>query len=98
MNSDLIKHLCVLMRRRGKSNGVKFRFVPGHSGEAGNEAADVSDIPSQLFPCTSADMPKQLARQGAGMDRVPDRTDWLDPDDDDVSPLNISQVEVEVSS
>jgi ribonuclease HI len=42
-NADMIKHLLVLLRRRGPGNGVKFKYVPGHSGWEGNEAADVSE-------------------------------------------------------
>ena len=40
-NVDLIKHLLVLLRRRGPNNGVTFKYVPGHSGVEGNEGADV---------------------------------------------------------
>lgn len=42
-NADMIKHLLVLLRRRGPANGVKFKYVPGHSGWEGNEEADVSE-------------------------------------------------------
>ncbi|ORY22505.1 ribonuclease H-like domain-containing protein [Naematelia encephala] len=79
-NVDLIKHLLVLLRRRGVHNGVRFRYVPGHSGEIGNEAAD------------------KLAKLGASAPPVPDRTNWLDPDQDsnvEVVP-GPSDVEVEV--
>jgi ribonuclease HI len=38
----MIKHLWVLLRRRGNKRDVKFRYVAGHSGEQGNDAADVS--------------------------------------------------------
>ncbi|KAL7419560.1 hypothetical protein Q5752_005471 [Cryptotrichosporon argae] len=37
-NADLIKHLLVLLRRRAAP--VTFEYVPGHTGEAGNERAD----------------------------------------------------------
>lgn len=49
-NDDLIKHLWVLLRRRGNKRDVKFRYVAGHSGERGNEAADVCPFPFSLFP------------------------------------------------
>jgi ribonuclease HI len=41
-NADMIKHMLVLLRRRGADNKVKFVYVPGHSGEIGNDGADVS--------------------------------------------------------
>ncbi len=41
-NADMVKHLLVLLRRRRPGAGVKFKYVPGHSGYEGNEAADVS--------------------------------------------------------
>jgi ribonuclease HI len=41
-NADMIKHLLVLLRRRSIHNKVVFKYVAGHSGEIGNEAADVS--------------------------------------------------------
>lgn len=44
VNADLIKHLLVLLRRRGAAGRVKFKYVPAHSGVEGNEAADVSLI------------------------------------------------------
>lgn len=44
VNTDLIKHLLVLLRRRGPAGRVKFKYVPAHSGVEGNEAADVSII------------------------------------------------------
>lgn len=44
VNKDLIKHLLVLLRRRGPAGRVKFKYVPAHSGVEGNEAADVSII------------------------------------------------------
>lgn len=37
-NSDMIKHLLVLLRRRKAS--VRFKHVKGHAGHEGNEAAD----------------------------------------------------------
>ncbi|GFZ42549.1 hypothetical protein JCM24511_00265 [Saitozyma sp. JCM 24511] len=78
-NADMIKHLLVLLRRRGPANGVKFKYVPGHSGWEGNEEAD------------------KLARSGASMPRIPDRTDWLDPDQPDVAlGANAEPVDVEV--
>ncbi|ADV20448.1 ribonuclease HI [Cryptococcus gattii E566] len=40
VNIDLIKHLLVLLRRRGPAGRVKFKYVPAHSGVEGNEAAD----------------------------------------------------------
>ncbi|EAL23686.1 hypothetical protein CNBA3330 [Cryptococcus deneoformans B-3501A] len=40
INTDLIKHLLVLLRRRGAAGRVKFKYVPAHSGVEGNEAAD----------------------------------------------------------
>lgn len=40
VNADLIKHLLVLLRRRGAAGRVKFKYVPAHSGVEGNEAAD----------------------------------------------------------
>lgn len=36
----MIKHLLVLLRRRGPAGRVKFKYVPAHSGVEGNEAAD----------------------------------------------------------
>jgi len=41
-NVDMIKHLLVLLRQRGPGAGVRFKYVPGHKGYEGNEAADVS--------------------------------------------------------
>ena len=41
-NADMIKHLLVLLRKRSVHNKVVFKYVAGHSGEIGNEAADVS--------------------------------------------------------
>lgn len=41
-NTDLIKHLLVLLRRRKPRAGVRFKYVPGHAGVEGNEGADVS--------------------------------------------------------
>lgn len=41
-NADMIKHLLVLLRRRGGKKGVRFKYVPGHVGVEGNEGADVS--------------------------------------------------------
>lgn len=41
-NTDLIKHLLVLLRRRSSKAGVTFKHVPAHAGWEGNEAADVS--------------------------------------------------------
>jgi ribonuclease HI len=41
-NADMIKHLLVLLRRRPIHNKVVFKYVAAHSGEIGNEAADVS--------------------------------------------------------
>jgi ribonuclease HI len=43
-NADMIKHLLVLLRRRPIHNKVVFKYVAGHSGEIGNEAADVSFV------------------------------------------------------
>ena len=43
-NADMIKHLLVLLRRRGPGSGVRFKYVPGHTGLEGNEAADVSHL------------------------------------------------------
>ena len=40
-NDDMIRHLWVLLRQRGNKRDVKFRYVAGHSGERGNDAADV---------------------------------------------------------
>jgi len=45
-NVDMIKHLLVLLRRRSASNKVVFKYVAGHTGEIGNEAADVSQLNS----------------------------------------------------
>ncbi|RXK40451.1 hypothetical protein M231_02284 [Tremella mesenterica] len=39
-NADMIKHLIVLLRQRGPYNGVRFKYVAGHSDHAGNDAAD----------------------------------------------------------
>lgn len=36
----MIKHLLVLLRQRGPNAQVKFKYVRGHAGHAGNEAAD----------------------------------------------------------
>ena len=47
-NVDLIKHLLVLLRRRGPNNGVTFKYVPGHSGVEGNEGADVRSAQCKL--------------------------------------------------
>jgi ribonuclease HI len=41
-NADMIKHMLVLLRGRSRSNKVVFKYVAGHTGEIGNEAADVS--------------------------------------------------------
>lgn len=41
-NAEMIKHMLVLLRRRSASNKVVFKYVAGHTGEIGNEAADVS--------------------------------------------------------
>jgi ribonuclease HI len=43
-NADLVKHLLVLLRRRHFKAGVRFKYVAGHVGWEGNEAADVSRI------------------------------------------------------
>ena len=43
-NADMIKHMVVLLRRRTPSNKVVFKYVAGHTGEIGNEAADVSQL------------------------------------------------------
>jgi len=40
-NADMIKHLYVLLRQRSSAAGVRFKYVPGHEGWEGNEAADV---------------------------------------------------------
>ena len=41
-NADMIKHLLVLLRQRGKDAPVRFKHVRGHIGVEGNEGADVS--------------------------------------------------------
>lgn len=41
-NTDMIKHLLVLLRRRKPRAGVRFKYVKGHAGVEGNEGADVS--------------------------------------------------------
>jgi ribonuclease HI len=41
-NADMIKHMLVLLRQRSVHNKVRFVYVAGHTGEIGNEAADVS--------------------------------------------------------
>lgn len=43
-NAEMIKHMLVLLRRRSASNKVVFKYVAGHTGEVGNEAADVSQL------------------------------------------------------
>lgn len=43
-NADLVKHLLVLLRRRTFKAGVRFKYVAGHVGWEGNEAADVSQV------------------------------------------------------
>jgi ribonuclease HI len=43
-NTDMIKHLLVLLRRRKPHAPVRFKYVPGHAGVEGNEGADVSWI------------------------------------------------------
>jgi ribonuclease HI len=43
-NADMIKHLLVLLRRRGTKAPVRFKHVRGHIGVEGNEGADVSCI------------------------------------------------------
>nr|ODN97513.1 ribonuclease HI [Cryptococcus depauperatus CBS 7855] len=40
INTDLIKHLLALLRRRGPASKIKFKYVPAHSGIEGNEQAD----------------------------------------------------------
>ena len=40
-NTDLIKHMLVLLQRRSSRAGVTFKHVKAHVGWAGNEAADV---------------------------------------------------------
>lgn len=50
-NADLIKHLLVLLRRRGPGNGVRFKYVPGHQGVEGNEGADVGLCYSLFITC-----------------------------------------------
>lgn len=37
-NADMIRHLLVLLRRRARP--IRFKHVYGHTGHAGNEAAD----------------------------------------------------------
>jgi len=39
-NADMIRHLLVLLRRRGPTASVRFKYVRGHAGHEGNEAAD----------------------------------------------------------
>lgn len=39
-NADMIRHLLVLLRRRGPRAPVRFKHVRGHVGHEGNEAAD----------------------------------------------------------
>ncbi|KAK4685156.1 hypothetical protein P7C73_g5000, partial [Tremellales sp. Uapishka_1] len=39
-NVDMIKHLLVLLRRRGPRASVKFKYIQAHVGEEGNEGAD----------------------------------------------------------
>ena len=101
-NADLIKHLLVLLRRREPGSGVRFKYVPAHRGNEGNEAADVGFLPSslredfELIWCL-----KKLARCGAMMPALADREDWLDPDAEDRAPELVvkppTDVEVEVS-
>jgi ribonuclease HI len=94
-NVDMIKHLLVLLRRRSASNKVVFKYVAGHTGEIGNEAADVSQPVSAV--CHWADN-QALARRGALSDALPDRENWLNPDDVDESEVpETSEVVVEVS-
>ena len=96
-NADMIKHLLVLLRRRDPKAMVRFKYVPGHAGVEGNEGADVGSVSDNAY---SADN-QRLARMGAAMPPLPDRSDWLDPDDMEVEPVDTqetSQVDVEVSS
>ena len=43
-NADMIKHMLVLLRRKTAINRVVFKYVAGHTGEIGNEAADVGQL------------------------------------------------------
>nr|XP_018264724.1 uncharacterized protein I303_02903 [Kwoniella dejecticola CBS 10117]OBR86882.1 hypothetical protein I303_02903 [Kwoniella dejecticola CBS 10117] len=50
MNLDMIKHLLVLLQRRGPKGKVKFKYVPAHSGIEGNERADQLAKMGSLMP------------------------------------------------
>lgn len=53
-NTDMIRHLLVLLRRRAAP--VKFKYVRGHAGHAGNEAADgLARNGAVMAACTRTD-------------------------------------------
>lgn len=39
-NADMIRHLLVLLRKRPPNAQIRFKYVRGHSGHEGNDAAD----------------------------------------------------------